>query len=317
MGSERDQPVKVLYVAGSGRSGTTNIANVLGQTKGFVSVGEMYMMWESALVTPNACGCRNLVPDCPFWNEVFDDAFGGIDAIDPAEMNRMLRARYRTRHYVLPRALDADFAAPGPLQRNLGRLYRSIARVSGARVIVDASKRPVYGRLLGQVPGIELFALHMVRDPRAVAYSWARKKIKLVLGRPTRRMSLSKSSLQWVGLNLVAEKSMGGGTDSSHYLQLRYEDFAERPRIAYRAVLEMLGESRPGDPFTSDSRVKLEVSHTLAGNSSRFDVGLVDVVPDREWESRMGLGPKLLVSALTWPLLPRYRYPLLPLKTRQ
>ena len=35
------KPVKVLYVAGLGRSGSTILANTLGQVEGFFSGGEL------------------------------------------------------------------------------------------------------------------------------------------------------------------------------------------------------------------------------------------------------------------------------------
>lgn len=315
MSSEADQHVKVFYLAGFGRSGTTIMANILGQAEGLVSVGELYMMWETALVRPNACGCRSLVPDCPFWTEVFEHAFGGFDAIDPRRMNHTLRRYVRTRHYPF-RARPARTKNEPPdlqfLRSNLGRLYRSIANVSGSKVIVDASKRPMYGRLLAQVPGIELYVLHMVRDPRAVAYSWARRRVQPVTGRPAVRMGPIKSSLLWSGLNLIAEKTLGSAENGSPYLLLKYEDFASQPKAAYRAALELVDEPVDSNPFISENRFSLSVSHTMAGNTSRFTQGLVDVVPDREWETRMSAWRKLLVGALTWPLMVRYKYPIVP-----
>src|SRR4028119_1802817 len=56
----------------------------------------------------------------------------------------------------------------------LERLYRAIQRVSGAGVIVDSSKRFSYAVLLSLLPFGDLRVVHLVRDSRAVAYSWAR-----------------------------------------------------------------------------------------------------------------------------------------------
>ena len=311
--SQGDQHVKVLYLAGFGRSGTTILANILGQAAGLVSVGELYMMWETALERPNACGCRNIIPDCPFWNEVFGHAFGGVGALDPQQMNRILRRYVRTRHYPIRAASISQKSEPADLQllrNHLSRLYRSIVEVSGSRVIVDTSKRPMYGRLLAQITGIELYVLHMVRDPRAVAYSWARKKPRPVTGRAAVRMGLIKSSLLWSGLNLVTEYALGRVEDGNRYLLLKYEDFASRPKSAYRAILELLEEPLKNDPFVSENRVRLATSHTMAGNSSRFADGLVDVDLDKEWETSMSVGRKVLVGALTWPLMERYHYPI-------
>ncbi len=54
--------------------------------------------------------------------------------------------------------------------------YRAVAAVSGASVVVDSSKYPLHGLFLSTVPDIDLIAMLLVRDPRAVAYSWTRHK---------------------------------------------------------------------------------------------------------------------------------------------
>lgn len=41
--------VKVLYIAGWGRSGSTILDNVLGQVEGFFSGGELSYLWERGL----------------------------------------------------------------------------------------------------------------------------------------------------------------------------------------------------------------------------------------------------------------------------
>lgn len=304
--------MKVLYLAGSGRSGTTIFGNILGQTDGFLSVGELFMTWERALVRPNACGCTRLILDCPFWTQVFQQAFGGIDQVDPGRMSRVLGANYRTRNYLLRDFPPGANGTPVEVERflrELSRLYHSIASVGGARVIVDSSKRPVYGAMLGQLPGVELYVLHLVRDPRAVAYSWSRNKVDPVTGRKSTQMGLIESSLQWWGLNLVTERLLGEGEGGSRYLRMKYEEFAVRPKWAYQAVLELLGEPQSGNPFVGDHEVRLRPSHTIVGNNSRYAQGVVPIAPDDRWKSQMSSGRRHFASLLTWPLLLRYGYP--------
>ena len=311
MSNQNNQSLKVLYVAGFGRSGTTVAANILGEAEGLVSVGELYMMWETALLRPNACGCGKMVPDCPFWNEVFEHAFGAKGAIDPKEVNRTLQTHVRTRHYLRARLPTQQQREPVELRRLhkiLSKLYRSIAEVSGCNVIVDSSKRPMYGHLLSQIPGIQLYTLHMVRDPRAVAHSWARHKTSPATGRPSTRMGLVKSSVLWSGLNPITENALG---NENRYIRLRYEDFAAKPRSAYRSALTLIREPIVTDPFVSENRVNIGISHTMAGNTSRFARGPVDIVADNEWETNMSAGRKALVVLLTLPLLARYDYRIL------
>ncbi|MDQ3317579.1 MAG: sulfotransferase, partial [Actinomycetota bacterium] len=172
-------PVKVLYVAGLGRSGSTILANTLGQVDGFFSGGELNFIWKHALIENRLCGCGRPARGCPFWGPVFDEEFGGRNEELAREMMRLQYSGARTRH--IPLMLTAGGtekvrARLGKFLDNTGRLYGAIRSFSGSRVVVDTSKEPAYGYALGMVPGIDLRVLHLVRDPRAAAYSWAKKK---------------------------------------------------------------------------------------------------------------------------------------------
>src|SRR5437773_2056276 len=62
------------------------------------------------------------------------------------------------------------------LDNILGQIYHGIHTASGCRVIVDSSKLPAYGHVVSHLPEVDLYVVHLVRDPRATAYSWLRKK---------------------------------------------------------------------------------------------------------------------------------------------
>jgi hypothetical protein len=196
------------------------------------------------------------------------------------------------------------------LRETLRRLYVSIADVTGSTVLVDSSKRPVYGAFLAGIPGLDVYVLHLVRDPRAVAHSWSLRRIHPYLNRPRRRMNLVKSCLDWVGLNWVAERMLSGPSADGHYRRLRYEDFTTNPRQELRRVFDLLGMSEATEPFVAERRVMLRLHHTAGGNLVRFQTGWVEVKPDREWESAMTPFRKALVAVMTWPWMPKYGYSL-------
>ena len=70
----------------------------------------------------------------------------------------------------------------GEYAENTGRLYTAIADTTGCDVIVDSSKWPQYGLLLSETLPFDVYVLHLVRDPRAVAYSWQRRQSRLDRG---------------------------------------------------------------------------------------------------------------------------------------
>ena len=306
--------MKVLYIVGMGRSGSTILANSLGEIDGFFSTGEMCYMWRNNLLENRLCGCGEPFRECPVWSRVLQRAFGGADEVDPREMMAELSAGARTRHLPMMLTDSGRRRLAGRMRRllnNTGWLYRALQAETGSRVIVDSSKEPAYGRALGMAPGIDLYVLHLVRDSRATAYSWAKKKAQPDSAEREVMVQFSpfKNSWMWDTWNGAAEALWG--RDPSRYLRLRYEDFVADPRASFERILELLGEDAEL-PLVSDSEVKLGVSHTVSGNPNRFQTGSVALKPDTEWMREMSEEDRKRVTLLTYPMLRRYGYPVRP-----
>ena len=163
----------VLYIAGVGRSGSTLLDTLLGQLDGFVSVGELRNLWLRGLTDGWPCGCGAPVRECPFWSAVLEAAFGSAGSVSVEAMRELQAHTVRTRH--LPALWWSTAHGPSDSVKRYGevlsRLYHGIAEVSGARVVVDSSKHPSDALVASTLKGLELYVLHLVRDPRGVAFS--------------------------------------------------------------------------------------------------------------------------------------------------
>jgi hypothetical protein len=225
----------------------------------------------------------------------------------------MMRLQYsgaRTRH--IPMMLTEGGRRKirerlGKFLDNTGRLYRAIQSVSGSRVIVDTSKEPAYGYALSMAPGVDLRVLHLIRDPRAAAYSWAKKKPQpdSTEREFMHRKTPTQSAVLWDAWNGAIEALW-----RENYLRLRYEDFIAEPRRSFEQILKLVGEEDADLPLEGERAVKLGISHTVSGNPNRFDTGTVELKADRSWKGKMPPRDQRLVTALTLPLLARYSYPL-------
>ncbi|MGH2813141.1 MAG: sulfotransferase [Actinomycetota bacterium] len=302
---------KVLYIAGWGRSGTTLLDNLLGQLYGFFSAGELRYLWERGLIEERLCGCGRPVSECPVWSKVLAK-LGGI-AGEAAGVVNLQEREARVRH--TPRLLRRELRpSGGDLARYLDitlRLYRAVREVTGARVIVDSSKRPPDGAVLRLLGEVDAYFVHMVRDPRAVAYSWRRPK---ELKDRSRRQYMRShrpwaSTAQWIGWNL-AISALRRRHGPMRTMLLRYEDFIARPAETVAAIAELVGEQPSSLPFEDPSTAVLEGNHTVSGNPSRFETGRIRLRIDDEWVKRQPLRDRLIVTALTAPLLGRYGYPI-------
>ena len=63
-------PLRIIYIVGAGRSGSTVLDTVLGNHPDAVSVGELSNLHRSGWVNNEFCACGEPADGCGFWNEV-------------------------------------------------------------------------------------------------------------------------------------------------------------------------------------------------------------------------------------------------------
>lgn len=315
-GQPSPAPVRVLYLAGSGRSGSTLITTILGQLDGCFAAGELRYLWQRGVLDNRPCGCGEPFDACPVWQAVLAD----LSAPDAAGIARRLRTRLRMRDLpaLLRRAATGRRAVPEhPDDRMIAGLYPAIARQAaharigdGPVVVVDSSKLPPYGALLRDLPGIDLRVLHLVRDPRATAFSWRRRRgldgadDQTTMSRPP----VWKAALLWRVWN-AATSRLFESAGPERYLRVRYEDVVAEPAGQLRRIAAFAGLDPAGLPLDPDGRVTLAPTHSVAGNPGRHRTGAVAITDDAEWLQALPARSYAVATAVTMPLSRRFGYP--------
>ena len=303
-----DGALRVLYIGGWGRSGSTLLDRLLGQVPGFFSVGEMRDVWLRGIIENRRCGCGDPFHACAFWSEVGRVAFGGWDRDHAEELHR-LRMRY-DRPWMPPLLARRAVHTPG-LDRYVDetrRLYLAIRDVSESEVIVDSTKIPSYALLLGRVPEVDLRFVHLVRDSRGVIHSW-NKSIQRTdaTGRPDRMMRYGSVSAS--GRYLFYNWTAGTLRRSNMPYHLeRYEDLVAEPVGRLSRIVEFAGLEAPEFAFVEGRTAILRPNHSVDGNPMRFSTGALTIRHDDGWRDRMGRIDRRVVTTITNPLLHRYGY---------
>jgi hypothetical protein len=293
----------VLYIAGYGRSGSTLLDLLLGRIDGWFSMGEFRLVWYGRR-DGWRCACGDEVADCEIWSKVFARA----GDIDDARALSLVKATVRTRRVpglVLPHLPDGHHAERDELTGLLASLYGAATEVSGARVLVDSSKDPVYGLVLAGIPSIRLHVVHLVRDSRAVAWSWQRRRLRPEIGAADAYMPVRspvRTSLDWDLRNGLAHIL---GRRAASYTRLTYESFVRDPDAVVEAIARRV-DPEANAAFRAPTTAG--ANHTVAGNPMRFERDAVAVKPDTEWETALRARDRRVVTALTWPLQRMYGY---------
>ncbi|HEY7875228.1 MAG TPA: sulfotransferase [Actinomycetota bacterium] len=298
--------MKVLYVLGRGRSGSTIFGIVLGELDGFFCGGEIRFLWDPVVVRNSVCGCGSLVFECPVWSEV-------LAQVDDVDVDQVVRwqheivKEHNTLRLLRHRAGRTWRALEG-YASVMRRLYDALGAVTGARVIVDTSKRPSYAAFLGTLPDFDAYYLHLVREPHASAYSWRSRKYDSARGDgEVRRRTALDATIRWDLLNLGSEavlRRAGAGRS----LRIRYEDFVAAPRTTVEDARALLRERSGRSPFVDERTVTLGINHSIAGNPSRFATGTLVLEDRSEWRVAQSRLERAITTVVAYPFMHRYGY---------
>ena len=304
----------VVYVAGFGRSGSTLVERLLGESSGFTCLGEVVHLWERGITADERCACGEPFSRCPTWQAIGELAFGGWHTIDVARVLELRASVDRQRRIPItalpgttPRVRDSliEYTA------YYAAIYRAAAELSGSSVVVDSSKHTSLAFALSHNADIDLRVLHLVRDPRAVAYSWSKDvaRPEVAADQPPASMprySAAASSRRWLTSNLLVEALR---TRHVPIARIQYEDLVRSPAATLAAAAAALDLPLPPDVAIEDGAVELEDLPLGRRNPMRFATGTVQLREDDTWTRAMPRGQSRLVTGITSPLHRWYSRP--------
>ncbi len=307
-------PVTVLYIVGLGRSGSTLLERMLGGIPGFANAGELNALFSRVATMDQRCGCGEAFSECAFWLDVGERGFGGWEEISSrigALQPEVIRQRF-IPHLLWPRTASDEYRRKLDEYVDAYRtLYTALADVSGARVIVDASKSAAQLFALRHIEDLDLRVLNLVRDSRGVAHSWSKSDIKMPQIRDREELMRTyaphRLAALWSALQLESSVLRSLATHNS---RVRYEDLVASPRRTLEGALTEIGlEPEPGwlDHVT-DHSVTLDATHGVAGSRSRFTTGHIELQLDDDWRTSLAPAARRIVTTLTFPQLLSHGY---------
>ncbi len=303
-----ESKLKVIYIAGSGRSGSTLLERILGQHRRIFAAGELRNMWERSFIENQLCGCGEPFRECVVWKKIRERFLEKEGEINPEAVIRALNRSARVRHYVTGRYYDNLYF--DYINRVYFHLYSSIIESMSVDFVLDSSKHPVLAHMLSLNENIELYVIHIIRDPRGVVYSWQRKKLRPEIVNRVEFMpkySALRITLSWMITNKIASNLRY--CQNVNYLLVRYEDLVKYSLQTLRKISDFLKiEDTFQDIFIDERRVVLRENHTVSGNPMRFQNGKVLLSLDEEWKKNLGKFTKRFVSIVAFSYLKRYGY---------
>lgn len=299
MPTDDPTPLRVLYVGGWMRSGTTLLCEMLGAFENVLALGEVSGIWR-ALARGQACACGTKIDACPVWGPALADVVQrhGIGPEGYAAMAELTKRVLRTRAALSLSRLSGTSEATWPpdVRRYvevMRTLLTSVARHAKAQAVVDSSKLPPGFLTLQLIPDARVEVIHIVRDARAVANSELKTRVREESDRdilPPGR-SVFQSVFLWSGFNLAVWIF---GSHANSYRAIRYENLTRAPDQYLDSLSRDLDLSRRSGPL-------LDGRHIAVGNPARFQGSERAVRTDEEWVTNLPRHTRAFLSVVAAP----------------
>jgi Sulfotransferase family len=269
--------IKVIYIGGYGRSGSSLLEYLMTGSSSILACGEVASSLRKRIANAEwkSCSCGRAADECPVWGFLHD--------------------------------------SNQPIPNNHTELLHELVENAGSRytALVDSSKTS-WGSLsapfrLRRKFGPQFTLVHLTREPTAVCWSVLKKKDRQARrkGRTLRHRMLRCGwvVLGWGFANLSCE--IFASVHRRQYLRLRYEDLARSPADTLQVLFAGLSLKARWDAKrgSDDNR------HQLHGNRIRFrEITVEDVKEDLSWKTEMPAKYSRTVRYLSYLLRLRYGY---------
>lgn len=301
---DKNKKIKVLYFAGSGRSGSTILNIILGNHPEVFGGGELQNM-RQVYNKNKICSCQAPLIDCEFWSVVIDDWSSKIE--DKTVDSGLKRWKDTEGVFSLKSWLKMYFGI-GEKGREFEKylastseFYRAVQHRSKKEILVDISKNPLRAWALEKNPEIDLRMVHLVRDGRAVAWSLKRTAERQNRNRPTWR-----AAMFWVVINRMTNLVR---TKVEHKTLIRYEDLVDKPE----AILKQIGQMADIDLSHIINKIKstedFRIEHVMAGNGIRKGNTIkFQATNSKSWMQKLKPSSINLFKAISYSSLRKFNY---------
>lgn len=311
--SKPETPIRVVYVMGAGRSGSTVLDTILNNHEDVIGVGELVHLFIEGSAAKENCSCGEARDACEIWRSVRErwSELTGLPSITQHErlmtkFTRVQRLAIPEWHRLRSGNPDPDFAK---CIKQTHATYQAIAEATGKRVIIESSKNPLRAKLLCLTPGLDVRLVHLVRDARGVAWSRMKPFAKSKEGgvpQDIRPKPIHLSAGYWLFMNFLSEQVRKSFPDQPS-TRIHYEDFVSSPERTLTEIGEVAGLDYSSVANRLLAEEPMAPGHLYAGNRVRT-AGPIKLRSDIAWAEKLTPNQKRLTWLLAGHKLRQYGY---------
>jgi len=287
--------IKLIYLLGAGRSGTTALATILGNNKAIHTIGEMHQFYDHLRGKKN-CSCGELLSNCDFWSQVIAELPTQI-VLEPNKIQNI--SDQLEYHSSLPKHLLGIHNLNDIKTYNFfqSSILQPTLEISNSSYLLDSAK--YLGRYLAlkKNADLEITGIYLVRDVRGVVNSF-QKKVQ------SSRKPLS-AIFYYLSVNIVAEFIYLRNKRS--ILKIRYEDLIHYPINTLDKIEKKLEVDLSEVKQKIIDKNTFGIGHIIGGNRLKHNSSIV-FTSDEKWKEHIPRHKQFLYYLLAFPIMLINRY---------
>lgn len=279
----------ILYLLGSGRSGTTLLATILNSTNQVFTAGELHQFY-TYMETDAICSCGDTITNCFFWNQITSNLNLSKNQISKLETTQNQEEAHRYIPFIL---LGRDPSSQYKRSQNI--LFKTLSQYSNKPWILDSSKYISRFLLLKKTDLFNLKGIYLVRDVRGVINSFnkpvqtPRKPLNTIL-----YYSLTNFFGQLVYML------------NKNVVKIRYEDLVQNPNKTINTIYQNLLETKTNQININED---FEMPHIIGGNRLKNNKS-IKIKSDESWKQNISRTKQILYYLLCLPFMLINKYKL-------
>lgn len=297
---------KLIYILGSGHSGSTLLDMIIGSSPTAFSIGELAFYSHYSERIPHKkidknkgyiCTCGREVVDCPFWKRILKK----INLDKPIIKNRGHIDTYKIFLNILnPFEKQLSFKTKVSHNKIVLETILSEAKKIKPHIkfLVDSSKDP--RRLYELVHDKDInrkniVVLYLARDAFSYVNSY-NKDVRTISG--VKKRNIFVTLIEWLAVH-VSSRVLIRKYRLKH-LDIKYKDFASDPDIAINKIFNFLGIGRNESSKNLLKKVNKNTYHNLHGNFVKFKK-FTTIAYDESWKTNLSITEKIITKVFLYP----------------
>jgi len=281
---ERDLP-EILYIMGTGRSGSTILEMLLKNNSGFGGVGELTHIFRDGFLNNEDCACGEKTANCTLWQKVRHQCGWRQEEL-PSLIELMQSVE---GHSSFP-ALASGLIRKDRLDQYRSvnqKLFLALKNSLNCRVVIDSSKYAGRALALSRLFPGRVRVICLTRSPRALIHAFSKKH---------KEEQWSKSPFQamlyYIYVLICCRLTLRlAGVRAQH---LRYEDFSSNIQAIIRRIDVWGNYDLTSTRKSIENGSYFSVGHIVTGNRLRKS-GKVRFQPDTTEACNHGIASGLAI----------------------